>query len=71
MGMGAGKGPWCVQGEVKRLKVRKAPGIDGITAEMLKYGGDAVVEWMLLICNLAWKRSCVRGMDESHCYSHL
>ncbi len=30
--------------------------MDGITAEMLKYGGDAVVEWMLLICEQAWKR---------------
>ena len=68
MGMGAGKGPWCVQGEVKkaevrkaieRLKVGKAPGIDGITAEMLKYGGDEVVEWMLHICNLAWKQGVV------------
>ncbi len=29
--------------------------MDGITAEMLKYGGDAVVEWMLLICERAWK----------------
>ncbi len=30
--------------------------MDGITAEMLKYGGDAVVEWMLLICGRAWKK---------------
>ncbi len=29
--------------------------MDGITAEMLKYGSDAVVEWMLLICKRAWK----------------
>ncbi len=29
--------------------------MDGITAEMLKYGGDAVVEWMLLKCERAWK----------------
>ncbi len=31
-------------------------GMDGITTEMLKYGGDAVVEWMLLICVRAWKK---------------
>ncbi len=37
------------------LKCGKAEGMDGITAEMLKYGGDAVVEWMLLICECAWK----------------
>ncbi len=28
--------------------------MDRITAEMLKYGGDAVVEWMLLIGERAW-----------------
>ncbi len=30
--------------------------MDGITAEMMKYGGDAVVEWILLICERAWKK---------------
>lgn len=30
---------------------RKAPGVDGITAKMLKYGGESVIEWMHLICN--------------------
>ncbi len=30
--------------------------IDGIPAEMLKYGYDAVVEWMLLICERARKK---------------
>ncbi len=33
--------------------------MDGITAEMLKYGVDAVVEWMLLICERAWKEGKV------------
>ncbi len=37
-----------VEGAIARLKCGKAAGMDGITAEMLKYGGDAVVEWMLL-----------------------
>jgi len=41
---------------IERLKVGKAAGMDGITAEMLKFGGDVVVEWMHLICNLAWKQ---------------
>ncbi len=31
-----------------RLKCGKAAGVDGITAEMLTYEGDAVVKWMLL-----------------------
>ncbi len=39
-----------VEKAIARLKCGKAAGMDGITAEMLKYGGDAVVEWMLLIC---------------------
>ncbi len=31
-------------------------GMDGITKEMLKYGGDVMVEWMLLIWGRAWKK---------------
>ncbi len=34
-------------------------GMDGITAEMLKYRGDTVVERMLLICERAWKKGKV------------
>ncbi len=39
-----------------KLKCGKAAGMDGITGEILKYGIDAVVEWMLLICEQAWKK---------------
>ncbi len=64
MGIEAGRGRVPMQREIGRLEVEgaiarfkcgKAAGMDGITAEMLKYGGDAVVEWMLLICERAWK----------------
>ncbi len=64
-GIEAGRGRLPIQREIGRaeiekviakLKCAKAAGMDGITAEMLKYGGDAVVEWMLLICEQAWKK---------------
>jgi len=41
------------------LKCGKAPGIDGITAEMLKYGGEAISDWMHAMCILAWKEGRV------------
>ena len=36
---------------IARLKGRKAPGPDGLTAEQLKAGGEAVVIWLLRILN--------------------
>ncbi len=65
MGNEAGRGRVPMQREIYRLEIEKAiarlkcgkaAGMDGITAEMLKCGGDAVVEWMLLIYEQAWKR---------------
>ncbi len=44
---------------IKKLKLGKAFGSDGITAEMLKYGGEIIVDWMVWICNLAWEQSKV------------
>ena len=60
-----------VQREVDREEVKKAiarlkwskttcTSIDGITSNMLKYGGDVEVEWMLLICDLAWRQRSIR-----------
>ncbi len=40
---------------IRKLKVGKVPGLDGITAEMLKCGGEIVVDWMMWICNIAWE----------------
>ena len=37
----------------------KAPGVDGVTAEMLKAGGETVVEWLHWICCLAWEQGVV------------
>ena len=39
---------------IAKLKNGKAPGICGISAEMLKAGGSAVAEWLHTIINLMW-----------------
>ncbi len=44
---------------IRKLKLDKALGPDGITAEMLIYGEEIVVDWMVWICNLAWEQSRV------------
>ena len=68
MGMTDGGERLKVQGPIKRREVRraigrlkmgKAAGADGITAEMLKFGGEVVVDWMQWICNMAWKQGVV------------
>lgn len=46
---------------VRELKVVKVPGVDGILAEMLKYGDEVVVEWMVWILSLAWVPRRVAG----------
>ena len=68
MGMTDGGGRLKVQGPIKRREVRraigrlkmgKAAGVDGITAEMLKFGGEIIIDWMHLICSMAWKQGVV------------
>ncbi len=68
MGVEAGRGRVPIQREIGRVEVEKpvarlkwgkAAGMVGITLEMLKYGGDTVVEWMLLTCEQAWKKGVV------------
>ena len=39
---------------IRRLKNRKAPGICGIAGEMLKAGGDVIVQWLHRIFCMAW-----------------
>ena len=44
---------------MKKIKTGKAPGIDGVCGEMLKYGGDSIVEWIWKLCKLAWEEGRV------------
>ena len=37
---------------VKKLKGGKSPGVDGITSEMLKCGGECLLEWLRRVCNV-------------------
>ena len=43
-----------VTAAITKLKNGKAPGICGISAEMLKAGGSAVAEWLHTIINPIW-----------------
>ncbi len=42
-----------VEKAIGTMKCGKAAGIDGITPEMVKHGGDAVGEWLTMISGLA------------------
>ena len=41
-----------VRKAIKKLKNGKSPGVDGITSEMLRYGGDCMVEWLTRVCRV-------------------
>ena len=44
-----------VRNAVKRLKNGKAAGDDGVVAELLKYGGEDVIEWMFEVLTEVWR----------------
>ena len=39
---------------MKKIRNGKAPGVDGITSEMLQYGGESVIEWLTRVCNVCF-----------------
>ena len=42
-----------------KLKNGKTPGKDEITGEMIKGGGDRVVDWIWRLCNMAFESGVV------------
>ena len=48
-----------VERALKETKAGRAPGVDGVRAEMLKEGGVAAVEWMVRLFNLCFLLSRV------------
>ena len=44
-----------VRNGVKKLKLRKAPGVCGVLPEMLKAGGEVVVKWLILVID--WRKA--------------
>ena len=43
-----------IQNAVKRLNNNRAPGVCGISAELLKYGGAAMILWLQIIFSAVW-----------------
>ena len=41
-----------VRNGVKKLKLRKAPGVCGVLTEILKAGREVVVKWLILLFNM-------------------
>ena len=44
---------------VRRLKNGKAAGKDEVTEELIKGGGNRVVDWILRLCNMAFESGVV------------
>ena len=48
-----------IENALARMKVGKSAGMDGISAEFLKYGGIAVILWLVKLFNLCFINGCV------------
>ena len=55
-----------IRAAIKLLKNGKAPGVDKITAELLKLGEETVVQWLTTQLAVSiWQSECVRGLGEA------
>ena len=52
---GEPSGRTWVEVRVGKLRNRKASGKDDVTGEILKGGGYMVLDWILRLCNMAFK----------------
>ena len=44
---------------VKKLKARKAPGTNEVPGELLKHGGDCIIDQLHHICNDIWTKETI------------
>ena len=44
---------------VRGTKNNKSSGMDGVTNEMMKYGGESVVKWLVRVFNICWDKRVV------------
>ena len=54
-----------VRQAIQGLKMRKALGPSGVTAEMIKAAGEQAVDWLTSICNRIVKEEVIRPIPES------
>ena len=48
-----------VEVRVGKLKNREAAGKDEVTGEIIKSGGDRVVDWIWRLCNMAFESGVI------------
>ena len=48
-----------IEAAIKKLKNNKSPGADGIHPEMIKYGGECLIETIQNLCNIIWVKEKV------------
>ena len=55
---------------IKSLKDGKLPGNDNISSELLKHGGDAIVNVFTELCQKSWSEEMASTMDSIFSYTN-